>query len=124
MPFADFALNLECIEAQFYVCATSGQPLPANLTGNDLQPIGCQKANFTNPDLVLIAAEIAMVPSLPPDALTVHSPLTAGFVRLNGTHAAIARLLNSSQDSHGMTCIGTLGLCHTANSSSMGLNIQ
>ena len=58
---ADFALNLECLEAQFYVCATTGQPLPANLTGNALQPIGCQQANLTNPDLVLIAAEIAKV---------------------------------------------------------------
>ena len=98
MPLADFALNLECIEAQFYVCATTGLPLPANLTGNDLQPIGCQKANFTNPDLVLIAAEIAMVRSLPPDALTVHPPLTAGFVRLNDTHAMAIHL--SSQLCH------------------------
>ena len=61
MAVADFALNLECLEAQFYVCATTGQPLPANLTGNDLLPIGCQQANFTDPDLVLIAAEIAQV---------------------------------------------------------------
>lgn len=55
----NFALNLECLEAQFYTCATTGQPLSAELTGNGPEPIGCQAANFTNDDVFSIALDIA-----------------------------------------------------------------
>lgn len=55
----NFALNLECLEAQFYTCATTGAPLSAELTGNGPAPIGCQMANFTNDDVMSIAMNIA-----------------------------------------------------------------
>lgn len=50
---------LQCLEAQFYTCATTGQPLSAELTGNGPEPIGCQAANFTNDDVFSIALDIA-----------------------------------------------------------------
>ena len=55
----NFALNLECLEAQFYSCAVYGQPLSAELTGNGPAPIGCQSANFTNDDIYSIAMDVA-----------------------------------------------------------------
>ena len=55
----NFALNLECLEAQFYSCAVYGQPLSADLTGNGPAPIGCQSANFTNDDIYSIAVDVA-----------------------------------------------------------------
>ncbi len=55
----NFALNLECLEAQFYSCAVYGQPLSAQLTGNGPAPIGCQSANFTNDDIYSIAMDVA-----------------------------------------------------------------
>ena len=55
----NFALNLECLEAQFYSCAVYGQPLSAELTGNGPAPIGCQAANFTNDDVYNIAMGVA-----------------------------------------------------------------
>ena len=55
----NFALNLECLEAQFYSCAVYGQPLSDELTGYGPQPIGCQAANFTNDDLYSIAMDVA-----------------------------------------------------------------
>ena len=55
----NFALNLECLEAQFYSCAVYGQPLSAELTGNGPAPIGCQAANFTNDDVYNVAMDVA-----------------------------------------------------------------
>ena len=55
----NFALNLECLEAQFYSCAVYGQPLSAELTGDGPAPIGCQSANFTNDDVYNIAMGVA-----------------------------------------------------------------
>ena len=55
----NFALNLECLEAQFYSCAVYGQPLSSDLTGNGPAPIGCQSANFTNDDIYGIAQDVA-----------------------------------------------------------------
>ncbi|KAL3143542.1 hypothetical protein ABBQ38_002341 [Trebouxia sp. C0009 RCD-2024] len=55
----NFALNLECLEAQFYSCAVYGEPLSDDLTGSGPQPIGCQQANFTNDDIVSIATDVA-----------------------------------------------------------------
>ena len=55
----NFALNLECLEAQFYSCAVFGQPLSDELTGYGPQPIGCQQANFTNDDINSIAMDVA-----------------------------------------------------------------
>ena len=55
----NFALNLECLEAQFYSCAVYGQPLSAALTGNGPAPIGCQAANFTNDDIYSLAMDVA-----------------------------------------------------------------
>ena len=55
----NFALNLECLEAQFYSCAVYGQPLSAELTGDGPAPIGCQSANFTNDDVYNIAMDVA-----------------------------------------------------------------
>ncbi|KAA6413608.1 MAG: hypothetical protein FRX49_13727 [Trebouxia sp. A1-2] len=55
----NFALNLECLEAQFYSCAVYGQPLSAELTANGPAPIGCQSANFTNDDIYSIAMDVA-----------------------------------------------------------------
>ncbi|KAK9807741.1 hypothetical protein WJX72_007829 [[Myrmecia] bisecta] len=54
----NFALSLECLEAQFYSCAATGQPLSAELTANGPAPIGCKKANLTVP-FQLYANEIA-----------------------------------------------------------------
>ena len=50
---------VQCLEAQFYTCATTGAPLSAELTGNGPEPIGCQMANFTNDDVMSIAMNIA-----------------------------------------------------------------
>ena len=55
----NFALNLECLEAQFYSCAVYGRPLSAELTGNGPAPIGCRAANFTNDDVYNIAMGVA-----------------------------------------------------------------
>ncbi|KAL3144360.1 hypothetical protein ABBQ32_004115 [Trebouxia sp. C0010 RCD-2024] len=55
----NFALNLECLEAQFYSCAVYGKPLSAELTGNGPAPIGCQSANFSNDDVYNIAMDVA-----------------------------------------------------------------
>ncbi|KAK9836983.1 hypothetical protein WJX81_004318 [Elliptochloris bilobata] len=55
----NFALNLECLEAQFYSYAALGVPLNATLTGNGPAPIGGAMASlsgFVKP----IANEIAM----------------------------------------------------------------
>lgn len=55
----NFALNLECLEGQFYHCAVYGTPLPAAITGNGPAPIGCQAANFTNDDIYSLAMDVA-----------------------------------------------------------------
>ena len=34
---------MQCLEAQFYTCATTGAPLSAELTGNGPEPIGKSK---------------------------------------------------------------------------------
>ena len=55
----NFALNLECLEAQFYSCAVFGHPLSDELTGYGPAPIGCQQANFTNDDINSLAMDVA-----------------------------------------------------------------
>ncbi|KAK9792069.1 hypothetical protein WJX73_006566 [Symbiochloris irregularis] len=48
VDIANFALQLEYLEAQFYSCAATGQPLPSSLLGNGAPAVtGCQKANLT-----------------------------------------------------------------------------
>jgi hypothetical protein len=58
----NFALNLEYLEAQFYMYAATGIGLPDNLlTGTGVQGavIGGQKVNFTDPVVSQYAQEIA-----------------------------------------------------------------
>jgi hypothetical protein len=58
----NFALNLEYLEAQFYLFATSGAGLPANqLTGTGTQgaATGGRQVNFTDPLVAQYAREIA-----------------------------------------------------------------
>lgn len=58
----NFALNLEYLEAQFYVFAVTGAGLPANqLTGTGTQgaATGGRKVNFTDPIVAAYAREIA-----------------------------------------------------------------
>ena len=43
-----FALQLEYLEAAFYSCATTGAPLPANVTGSiTVITEGCARGNYT-----------------------------------------------------------------------------
>ena len=49
---------LQCLEAQFYSCAVFGHSLSDELTGSGPQPIGCQKANFTNDDIYNVAMDV------------------------------------------------------------------
>ena len=58
----NFALNLEYLEAQFYMYAATGSGLPANLltgTGTQGAVIGGRKVNFTDPVVSQYAQEIA-----------------------------------------------------------------
>ena len=58
----NFALNLEYLEAQFYMYAATGSGLPANLltgTGTQGAVIGGRKVNFTDPIVAAYANEIA-----------------------------------------------------------------
>ncbi|KLE34403.1 ferritin-like domain-containing protein [Aurantiacibacter luteus] len=58
----NFALNLEYLEAQFYVQAATGSGLPANLltgTGNQGQATGGRRVTFTDPAVRAYALEIA-----------------------------------------------------------------
>jgi len=58
----NFALNLEYLEAQFYVYAATGAGLPNNLltgTGTQGAVIGGRKVNFTDPVVAQYAQEIA-----------------------------------------------------------------
>jgi hypothetical protein len=58
----NFALNLEYLEAQFYVFAVSGQGLPANLltgTGTQGAVTGGRQVTFTDPVVRAYAREIA-----------------------------------------------------------------
>ena len=50
---------LQCLEAQFYSCAVYGHSLSDDLTGSGPQPIGCQRANFTNDDTYNVAMDVA-----------------------------------------------------------------
>ena len=50
---------LQCLEAQFYSCAVYGHSLSDDLTGSGPQPIGCQRANFTNDDIYNVAMDVA-----------------------------------------------------------------
>ena len=58
----NFALNLEYLEAQFYVYAASGAGLPESLlsgTGTRGQSTGGRRVNFTDPAVAAYAREIA-----------------------------------------------------------------
>ncbi len=58
----NFALNLEYLEAEFYLRATTGQGLPASATsgsGTQGTVTGGSQVNFKNPWLGQLAAEIA-----------------------------------------------------------------
>lgn len=58
----NFALNLEYLEAQFYVFATTGAGLPANLltgTGTQGAATGGRQVTFTDPVVAQYAREIA-----------------------------------------------------------------
>ena len=58
----NFALNLEYLEAQYYVTSVTGEGLPAHLlpgVGNQGAATGARKVNFTNPKIKQIAEEIA-----------------------------------------------------------------
>lgn len=58
----NFALNLEYLEAQFYVQAVTGAGLPANLlggTGTRGEATGGRQVNFTDPAVAQYAREIA-----------------------------------------------------------------
>ncbi|GGD59214.1 ferritin-like domain-containing protein [Erythrobacter arachoides] len=58
----NFALNLEYLEAQFYVFAATGAGLPENLltgTGTRGQATGGRRVNFTDPAVAAYAREIA-----------------------------------------------------------------
>ena len=58
----NFALNLEYLEAQFYVQATTGEGLPASLlsgTGTRGEATGGRRVNFTDPLVREYANEIA-----------------------------------------------------------------
>ena len=52
-------LFLQCLEAQIYSCAVYGHSLSDDLTGSGLQPIGCQRANFTKNDIYSLAMDVA-----------------------------------------------------------------
>jgi Ferritin-like domain len=55
-----FALNLEYLEAEFYLLAATGQGLPASETGSSPGPVtGGRKVAFTNPLVAAYANEIA-----------------------------------------------------------------
>ncbi|PAX06856.1 ferritin-like domain-containing protein [Sphingomonas lenta] len=58
----NFALQLEYLESNFYLFATSGQGLPANLrtgTGTQGDAVGGRQANFTDPVVRQYARELA-----------------------------------------------------------------
>jgi hypothetical protein len=58
----NFALNLEYLEAEFYLRATTGKGLPASDTsgsGSQGAVTGGSQVNFKNPQLAELAAEIA-----------------------------------------------------------------
>jgi hypothetical protein len=58
----NFALNLEYLEAQFYLYAATGAGLPANLTTGSGTPgpvNGGRRVNFTDPAVAAYAREIA-----------------------------------------------------------------
>ena len=59
-----FALNLEYLEAEFYSCAATGQPLPSDLRGGGPASTGCQKARL---------GPVAQVWPAPPLVLSRHS---------------------------------------------------
>jgi Ferritin-like domain len=42
----NFALNLECLEAQFYSCAYYGEPLSDELNGGGPMPVGCKQVHI------------------------------------------------------------------------------
>lgn len=59
IDIANFALNLEYLEAEFYSCAATGSPIPDQLRGGGPPSIGCQKAHFYSTDAQAYATELA-----------------------------------------------------------------
>ena len=54
----NFALNLECLEAEYYSTAVNGFGLNASTLGGGPPGVGGGKANLS-PDLIKIATELA-----------------------------------------------------------------
>ena len=51
-----FALNLECLQAQYYSLAAFGVPMNGNLTGGGPPPQGGAKANLVGPPNITVSA--------------------------------------------------------------------
>jgi len=75
----NFALNLEYLEANFYSCASTGQPIPSSLWGElGVAPMGCMKANLT-------AAAQAVAMDIASDELAHVTFLRGAIMAANST---------------------------------------